>query len=82
MHLTNFVALINMMSHITIADTHFRDTFYTNPIQPSPTFLWTQFMYYIIFYSFKHDPNPCDILGEIEKVLFGGYRLVSFGPFA
>ena len=27
----------------------------------SPTFLWVQFMYYIIFYSFKHDPNSCNL---------------------
>ena len=43
----------------TNVDTHFRNTFRTSPIQTSPTFLWAQFMYYIIFYSFKHDPNPC-----------------------
>ena len=30
-------------------DTQFRDTFSTSPIQPSPTSLWIQFMYYIIF---------------------------------
>ena len=48
-------------------DTHFCDTFSTSPIQPSPTSLWAQFMYYIIFYSFKHDPSPCDLLGELRK---------------
>ena len=32
-------------------------TFFTSPIQPSPTSLWTQFMYYIILYSFKHGPS-------------------------
>ena len=31
-------------------DTHFRDSFRTNPIQPSSTSSWAQFMYYIIFY--------------------------------
>ena len=34
------------------------------------------------FYSFKHGPSSCDILGEIKKVWFGGYRSVPFGPFA
>jgi len=38
-------------------------------------------MYYILFYSFKHDPSPCDILGEIEKLWFRGYESVSFEPF-
>ena len=31
-------------------DTHFRDTFSTSPIQPNPTSLWAQFMYYILFF--------------------------------
>jgi len=65
-----------------VVDIHFCNTFSTNPIQPSLTFLWAQFMYYIIFYFFKHDPNLCSILEEIEEVWFGGYGLVSFGPFA
>ena len=37
---------------------------------------------YIIFYSFKYGPSPCDLLGEIEEVWFGGYGSVPFGPFA
>ena len=48
-------------------DTHFRDTFSTSPIQPSSTFLWAQFMYYILFYSFKHGPSPCDLWGKLRK---------------
>ena len=67
---------------LAFVDTHFRDTFHTSPIQPSSTFLWTRFMYYIFIYSFKHDPSPCDNMGEIEKVWFGGYGLVPFEPFA
>ena len=55
-----------------IVDTHFRDTFSTSPIQPSPTSLWVKFMYFILFYSFKHGPSPCDLLGEIEDVWFEG----------
>ena len=66
----------------TIVDTHFRDTFFISPIQPSPTSLWAQFMYYIIFYYFKYDLSSCDLLGEIEKVWFGGYGSVPFEPFA
>ena len=38
-------------------DTHFRDTF----------FLQAQFMYYVLFYSFKHGLNPCDLLGKLRK---------------
>ena len=63
-------------------DTHFRDTFFTSSIQSSPTALRAQFMYYIIFYSFKHGRNPCDIFEEIEEVWFGGYELIHFEPFA
>ena len=65
-----------------VVDIHFCNTFSTNLIQPSLTSLWAQFMYHIIFYSFKHDPSPCDILAKIEKVWFRGYGSVSFGPFA
>ena len=43
-------------------DTYFRDTFRT-----SPTSLWAQFMYYIIFYSFKHDPSPYDLWEKLRK---------------
>ena len=50
-----------------IVDTHFRDTFSTSPIQPSPTSLWAQFMYYILFYSFKHGPSLYDLLGKLMK---------------
>ena len=63
-------------------NTHFCLTFFTSLIQPSSTSLKTQFMYYIIFYYFKHGPIPCDILGEIDKMWFGGYGSVSFGLFA
>ena len=48
----------------TSVDTHFRDTFSTSPIQPNSTSLWTRFMYYILFYSFKHDPSPCNLWGN------------------
>ena len=24
-------------------------------------------MYYILFYSFKHDPSQCDLLGKLRK---------------
>ena len=36
----------------------------------------------ILLYSFKHGPSPCDILGKIEEMWFGGYESVSFRPFA
>ena len=48
-------------------DTHFRDTFRTSLIQLSPTSLQAQFMYYIIFYSFKHGPSPCNLQGKLRK---------------
>ena len=48
-------------------DTRFRDTFRTSPIQISPTSLWAQFIYYIIFYSFKHGLSPCNLLGKLRK---------------
>ena len=51
----------------TVAYTYFCDTFCTSPIQPSPTSLWAQFKYYIIFYSFKHGPSPCDLWGKLRK---------------
>ena len=41
-------------------DGHFRDTFLS--------FLLAQFMYFILFHSFKYDPSPCDIFGEIKRV--------------
>ena len=50
-----------------LIDTHFRDTFRTGPIQTSLTSLWAQFMYYIVFYSFKHDPSPYDLWGKLRK---------------
>ena len=62
-------------------DTHFRDTFFTSPIWPSSNFLWAQFMYYIIFYSFKHDPNPCNILEKLRKCGLES-ESVSFETFA
>ena len=24
-------------------------------------------MYYVLFYSFKYDPSPCDLLGKLRK---------------
>ena len=36
----------------------------------------------LYFIFFKHGPSPCDLLGEIEEVWFGGYGSVPFGPFA
>ena len=65
-----------------VVDTHFRDTFSMSPIQPISTSLWAQFVYYIIFYYFKHGPNPCGLFREIEGVWFEGYGLIPFGPFA
>ena len=50
-----------------IVDTHFRDTFCTNPIQPSSASLWAQFMYYIFFYSFKHGPSTCNLMEKLRK---------------
>ena len=47
---------------LLIVDTRFRDTFST-----SLTSLWAQFMYYTLFYSFKHGPSPCDLLGKVRK---------------
>ena len=70
------------MCGLKIVDTHFRDTFSTSPIQLSPTSLLAQFKYYIMFYSFKDGPSPCDLLGEIEEVWFGEYGSVPFGLFA
>ena len=48
-------------------DTHFCDTFSMSPIQPSSTSLWAQFMYYILFDSFKHDLSLCDLWGKFRK---------------
>ena len=31
------------------------------------TSLWPQFLYYIIFYSFKHGPSPCNLLGKLRE---------------
>ena len=65
-------------------DTHFRNTFRTNPIQTSPTFLWSQFMYYIIFYSFKHDLIPCNLWGNwgsvVWRVWVGSFRTFLHEP--
>ena len=37
---------------------------------------------YIIFYSFKHGPSSCYILGEIEKFgLEGIGKVLKPGPF-
>ena len=51
----------------TCLDTHFCDTFSTSLIQPSLTSLWAQFIYYILFYSFKHGPSPCDLWEKLRK---------------
>ena len=50
-----------------VVDTHFRDTFRISPIQLSPTSLWAQFVYYILFHSFKHGSSPCDLLEKLRK---------------
>ena len=60
---------------LTSINTHFRNIFCISSIPPSSTSLWAQLMYYIIFYSFKNGPSPCNI-GEIEEVWFRGYGLV------
>ena len=54
----------------------------TSLIQPSPTALWVQFMYFIIFYHFKAWLKPMQQMGEIEEVWFEEYESVSFEPFA
>lgn len=72
---------IASISTLYSVDGHFRDTFSTSSIQPSLTFLLAQFMYFILFRSFKHDPSPCDIFREIKRVWFGRYGSISFGPF-
>ena len=48
-------------------DTHFHDTFRTSLIQLSSTSLQAQFMYYILFYSFKQGPSPCNFWGKLRK---------------
>ena len=48
-------------------NTHFCETFFTSLIQWSPTYSCAQFMYYIIFYSFKHGPSPCNLLGKLRN---------------
>ena len=49
-------------------DTHFRDTF----------FLQAQFMYYVLFYSFKYGPSPCDLWWKLRKCgLEGMSRFLS-----
>ena len=55
-------------------DTHFRNTFRTSLIQTSPTSLWAQFMYYIIFYSFKHG-RPCNLWGNCGLEGMGWFPL-------
>ena len=73
MHSHTFIIILRFLKFffkkkfLLCVDTHFHDTFSTNPIQLSLTSLWAQFMYYIIFYSFKHDPSPCDLLGKLRK---------------
>ena len=57
-------------------NTHFHDTFHTSPIQPSSTSLRAQFIYYILFYSFKHGPSPCDLWEKLRK-----YSLEDMGQF-
>ena len=52
---------------VVFVDTHFCNTFSKSPIQLSPTSLWAQFMYYVLFYSFKHDPRTCDLLEKFRK---------------
>ena len=51
-------------------------TLFTSPIQSSPTYLWAQFKYCIIFYSFKHGPSSCNILEKLRK-----YGLEGMGQF-
>ena len=48
-------------------DTHFRDTFRTSPIQPSSTFLWTRFMYYILFILLSMAQAHVTIWGKLRK---------------
>ena len=48
-------------------DTQFRDTFRTSPIQPSSTFLWTRFMYYILFILLSMAQAHVTIWGKLRK---------------
>ena len=52
---------------LLFVNTHFCNTFRT-----SSTSLWAQFMYYIIFYSFKYDSSPCNLLEKLRKCGFEG----------
>ena len=54
-------------SSLLCVNIHFRDTFFISPTQSIPTSLWAQFMYHIIFYSFKHGSSPCNSLGKLRK---------------
>ena len=48
-------------------NTRFRDTFSTSPIQPSSTFLWTRFMYYILFIFLSMAQAHVTIWGKLRK---------------
>ena len=49
------VQTFGKIDNFIVVNTHFRDTFSTSSIH-----------YYIIFYSFMHDPSPCNILGKLR----------------
>ena len=66
-HVLTFVVYSSILPTLLIVDTHFHDTFSTSSIQPNPTSLWAQFMYYIIFFSFKHDPSLCNLWEKLRK---------------
>ena len=48
-------------------DAQFCDTFSTSPIQPSPTSLWAQFMYYIIFIILSMVQVYATYWGKLKK---------------
>ena len=48
-------------------NTQFHDTFSTSPIQPSPTSLWVQFMYYIIFIILSMAQAYVTYWGKLKK---------------
>ena len=48
-------------------DAQFPDIFSTSPIQPSPTSLWVQFMYYIIFIILSMAQAYATYWGKLKK---------------
>ena len=76
----NFVLLCNWNNHLLmpIFATHFLQTRFNQARLPCG--LNSCIIFYFIL--FKHGPSPCDLLGEIEELCFGGYGSVPYRPFA